>query len=54
MKKKFKDLFKVNKESIREVLLWLIGGLFLLFITEFLLRGKIRYVKLLLLNMMQK
>ena len=50
MKKKFKDLFKVNKESIREVLLWLIGGLFLLFITEFLLRGKIRYVKLLLLN----
>ena len=50
MKKKFKDLFKVNKESIREVLLWLIGGLFLLFITEFLLRGKIRYVKLLLLS----
>ena len=50
MKKKFKDLFKVNKEYRREVLLWLIGGLFLLFITEFLLRGKIRYVKLLLLS----
>ncbi|WP_455540076.1 LTA synthase family protein [Terrisporobacter sp.] len=50
MKKNLKKFFKVDKESIREVLLWLIGGLFLLFMTEFLLRGKIRYVKLLLLN----
>ena len=50
MKKKFRDKLKINKSSLKEVFLWLIGGLVLLFITEFLLRGKIRYVKLLILN----
>ena len=50
MKNDLKGLFKINKESIKEVMLWLIGGLFLLIITEYLLRGKLRYVKLLLLN----
>ena len=50
MKNDLKALFKINKESIKEVMLWLIGGLFLLIITEYLLRGKLRYVKLLLLN----
>ncbi len=50
MHKSLKDKFKVTKESIIEVILWLIGGLFLLIITEFLLRGKIKYVKLLFLN----
>ena len=50
MRKNLKGLFKINKKSIKEVLLWMIGGLFLLVITEYLLRGKIKYVKLLLLN----
>lgn len=50
MKNDLKGLFKINKESIKEVILWLIGGLFLLFATEYLLRGKLRYVKLLILN----
>ena len=50
MMKNLKGLFKINKKSIKEVLLWMIGGLFLLVITEYLLRGKIKYVKLLLLN----
>ena len=50
MKKDLKGLFKVNKKSMTEVLLWLIGGMLLLFVSEYLLRGKVRYVKLLLLN----
>ncbi|MEG0856247.1 MAG: sulfatase-like hydrolase/transferase [Terrisporobacter sp.] len=50
MKKDIKGQFKITKESMKEVLLWLIGGLFLLVVTEFLLRGKLRYVKLLLIN----
>lgn len=50
MKKDLEKNFKINKESVKEILLWLIGGIFLLFITEYLLRGKVRYVKLLLLN----
>ena len=50
MKKDLKGLFKVNKKSMTEVWLWLIGGMLLLFVSEYLLRGKVRYVKLLLLN----
>ena len=50
MKKDLKGLFKVNKKSMTEVLLWLIGGMLLLFVSEYLLRGKVRYVKLLLLS----
>ena len=50
MKKNLKDRFKITKDSIIEVILWLLGGLFLLLITEFLSRGKIKYVKLLFLN----
>lgn len=50
MKNDLKGLFRINKKSIKEVILWLIGGLFLLFVTEYLLRGKLRYVKLLILN----
>lgn len=50
MKKNLKSRFKITKDSIIEVILWLIGGLFLLLITEFLSRGKIKYVKLLFLN----
>lgn len=50
MKNDLKRLFKINRKSIKEVVLWLIGGLFLLLVTEYLLRGKLRYVKLLLLN----
>ena len=50
MKKDLKGLFKVNQQSMTEVLLWLIGGMLLLFVSEYLLRGKVRYVKLLLLN----
>lgn len=50
MKNDLKKLFKINKESVTEIILWLIGGFFLLLITEYLLRGKLKYVKLLLLN----
>ena len=50
MKKDLEKNFKINKETVKEILLWLIGGILLLFITEYLLRGKVRYVKLLLLN----
>lgn len=50
MKNDLKRLFKINKESVTEIILWLIGGFFLLLITEYLLRGKLKYVKLLLLN----
>lgn len=50
MKNDLKGLFKINKESIKEVIFWLIGGFFLLFVTEYLLRGKLRYVKLLMIN----
>lgn len=50
MKKNLKSRFKITKDSIIEVILWLLGGLFLLLITEFLSRGKIKYVKLLFLN----
>lgn len=50
MKNSIKELFKVSKESIKEILLWLIGGFLLLITTEFWLRGKWKYVKLLFLN----
>lgn len=50
MKNDFKRLLKIDKKSIEEFIFWLIGGLFLLFITEYLLRGELRYVKLLILN----
>lgn len=50
MKNNLKKLFKTNKESVREIMFWLIGGLFLLFVTEYLLRGELRYIKLLMLN----
>ena len=47
MKKDLKRLFKIDQKSMTEILLWLVGGLFLLFVAEYLLRGKIRYIKLL-------
>ena len=50
MKKDLKRLFKIDQKSMTEILLWLVGGLFLLFVAEYLLRGKIRYIKLLFLN----
>ena len=50
MENSIKELFKVSKESIKEILLWLIGGFLLLITTEFWLRGKWKYVKLLFLN----
>ncbi|MCC3869877.1 LTA synthase family protein [Terrisporobacter mayombei] len=50
MKNDIKGHFRINKKSIKEVLIWLIGGFFLLLITEYLLRGELRYVKLLVLN----
>ena len=50
MRMNLKESFKITKESAKEVMLWLIGGLLLLLITEFLLRGKLRYVKLLFIN----
>ena len=50
MRNDLKELFRINKKSIREVIFWLIGGFFLLLITEYLLRGELRYVKLLILN----
>lgn len=50
MKTDIKGKLQINKESVKEILLWLIGGLLLLIITEFLLRGKLRYVKLLIEN----
>ena len=50
MNKDFKGRFKITKESMKEVIFWLIGGLFLLIVTEYLLRGKFKYVKLLIQN----
>ena len=37
--KKLNEIFKLDKRTIHQILLWLIGGLVLLFATEFLLRG---------------
>ena len=37
--KKLNELFKLDKRAIHQILLWLIGGLVLVFATEFLLRG---------------
>ena len=34
MNKDFKGRFKITKESMKEVIFWLIGGLFLLIVTE--------------------
>ena len=37
--KKLNEIFKLDKRTIHQILLWLIGGLVLVFATEFLLRG---------------
>ena len=37
--KKLHEIFKLDKRTIHQILLWLIGGLVLVFATEFLLRG---------------
>ena len=37
--KKLNKIFKLDKRTIHQILLWLIGGLVLVFATEFLLRG---------------
>lgn len=47
---KLKKFLKVNKKSIQEIMFWIIGAFILLVCTEYLLRGELRYVKLLLLN----
>ena len=36
---KLNEIFKLEKRTIHQILLWLIGGLVLVFATEFLLRG---------------
>lgn len=39
--KKLNEMFKLDKRTIHQILLWLIGGLVLVFATEFLLRGNL-------------
>lgn len=39
--KKLNGIFKLDKRTIHQILLWLIGGLVLVFATEFLLRGNL-------------
>lgn len=39
--KKLNEIFKLDKRTIHQILLWLIGGLVLVFATEFLLRGNL-------------
>ena len=39
--KKLNGMFKLDKRTIHQILLWLIGGLVLVFATEFLLRGNL-------------
>ncbi len=46
--KKLNAIFKIDKKTIHQILLWLIGGLVLVFATEFLLRGSVEDVVTLL------
>lgn len=46
--KKLNEIFKLDKRTIHQILLWLIGGLVLVFATEFLLRGSFEDVIILI------
>ena len=48
--KKLNDIFKIDKKTKHQILMWLIGGLVLVFATEFLLRGSIADVVTLLVQ----
>lgn len=42
--KRLNSIFKIDKKTRHQILLWLIGGLILTFATEFFLRGSVKEV----------